>query len=203
MTFLDTLSKAVAIAVHPLMMPIYGTLFTLYGVQPWLTLPAAEKTFVLTLVGLGSCLVPLVIVGTLVMTRRLSGLEMPERKERTTPLLLTACATALHSLIMTYLEMPTCIVALTYGISLLTFIAAAISPRWKISLHGMGVGGLLGYIAILGVRTHTDFLIPAAIAITLAGLAGWSRLYTHAHRGSEVLAGFLTGLAALMLLTLF
>ena len=175
MPLLSNLSKAVAIVVHPVVMPIYCTLFALFCVSPWATLPSGVKTYVLLSVGFGACLVPLMIMGLLVLMGRVSDFEMPTRQERVLPVALTSVATAMCSGVLALNGMPYAIVVIVLCLCVLTLIATFVTPRWKISLHGMGVGGLLAYVSMLGIQSRTDFFVPVAIAIVLAGLA----VFTH------------------------
>ena len=83
---MHVLSKITTVLCHPLLMPAYCTLITLFGNSPYahgFSLPAF--TFIIVLMGLVGCLCPLMIIGIYMFTGHIKELEMNSRQERVLP----------------------------------------------------------------------------------------------------------------------
>ena len=78
---------------------------------------------------------------------------------------------------------------------LLTSVAALLSNIYfKISMHAMAMGGLLGIFLII-MRINTMWMTwPLCIALLITGLVCTSRLLISDHRPREIYQGLLTGL---------
>ncbi|MCQ2959209.1 MAG: phosphatase PAP2 family protein [Bacteroidales bacterium] len=82
------------------------------------------------------------------------------------------------------------------------FIANLITYFWRISLHTIGMGGLLGLLASFYLEeplfyTFAIELIP--FFIILSGLVGTSRLYLKAHTPLQIYAGYAVGFFTIFL----
>lgn len=79
------------------------------------------------------------------------------------------------------------------------YIATIITYFWKISLHMIGLGGLLAYILLLlfvrglqyGLPSEIDILLSSVIL--LSGIVGSARLYLCAHTPAQVYVGYIVG----------
>ena len=81
---------------------------------------------------------------------------------------------------------------MTTGIIIKIFIAMIISNFWKISLHMLGIGGLVGVFCAL------NFLLGGYISLIIillfsAGLVGYSRINENAHNLNQIYCGFIIG----------
>jgi len=72
-------------------------------------------------------------------------------------------------------------------------IALLVTLKWKISVHMLGVGGLLGALIGLNYRFSLDWLIIIIFVTLLSGLIGFARLETKSHNPNQVYIGFLIG----------
>ena len=71
--------------------------------------------------------------------------------------------------------------------------AFVINLKWKISIHMLGMGGIVGTIIGLILRYQID-AVPLVISLViLSGLVGYSRLRLDAHTPLQVYAGFVLG----------
>ncbi len=72
-------------------------------------------------------------------------------------------------------------------------LASLINIRWKISLHMIGIGGLLGLLSALAYLygLHINWILMTTIL--LAGIIGTARLYLNEHNPSQVYSGFMMG----------
>jgi hypothetical protein len=81
-------------------------------------------------------------------------------------------------------------------IDLLVFTAALITLFYKVSIHSLGVAGILGILLPMNsVAENNSLFIPTLVLLVVAGLVMSSRLQLNAHTPRQVLVGALTGFA--------
>lgn len=134
----------------------------------------------------------------------IQSLEMKEREERIGPLI----ATGMFYIWMFYNfyknpEMPEAFTIFMLGSTLGLFVAFLINLFSKISLHAVGMGGLLGMIVLtmllysydtflfMDMTIHMLSLLIAVIFI--CGLVGTARLILDAHEAVELYSGYIIG----------
>lgn len=192
----DILSRLVTILLHPLLMPVYCSLWLLYTPTPYSNMSLGLNIQTLVLVGVFACLIPLMAIGVFILSGRVSDLEMPTARERVEPLLCSALVIG-GSLIFLISRVPRPVAGMLCGESIALFFAAFCSFFWKISLHAIGSGAFLSFVSVLGICYHQDFSFIAAIAFVAAGLTGWTRLYEEAHTPLQLFAGYMLGVAVM------
>ena len=75
-------------------------------------------------------------------------------------------------------------------------VATIITFFWKISLHTVGIGGLLA-VVIVWTRMMPQVVLPLIpIVVICAGLVGFARLQLQAHTQSQIYVGYLVGFFA-------
>ena len=192
--FIARLSILTAVLLHPLLMPIYCAILTLYTVSPYAMIPHAVKTSVMIYVGLYACINPLVVIGLFLWAGKVSDLQMPTRKERVWPLICTATVIGLSLFLLTPNNTPRPLFAMVIGEGLLLMAAGICSIFWKISLHSAGSGALLAFVSVTGMAYNLDFATWAAAAFIAAFVTAWTRLYQKAHTPRQLIAGYALGI---------
>ena len=77
---------------------------------------------------------------------------------------------------------------------LIIIFAAIISKFWKISLHLLAIGGVVGvFIALQLIAGGVLYLL--LIFILLSGILGFARIMQKAHNYTQVCVGFLLGIS--------
>lgn len=184
-------------------MPFYVVLlaFVLRPVD-LMFLPPAMQLFVLLQVLVMATLLPMGAVFVFVRLGRLSSVMAEERSERNLPYLVQALCLA--SLIFSFRNngLPVLLTELIVGALVAVLASWFINRRWKISAHGVGMGGMLGFLWAMHARTEYAMLLPLAAAVLVAGLVGTARLHLQAHRPAQIYAGFLLGFASMGLVLL-
>ena len=196
---LTNLAQLVAVVIHPLLIPLYCTLFTLYFHPFGSFLSPAFKSRILLTIGLGACIVPLIVIGVFIALGKVANFEMKDREERTAPLLAASIFTTLSSWFVMRDVIPSPLLFMVLCMNFLLISAALISMWWKISLHTIGAGAGLAFVVLMGVMSGRSFSLPAGIAFAVSGLSAWARLYVDAHTPRQLLAGFLLGVAMMSL----
>ncbi len=80
------------------------------------------------------------------------------------------------------------------GIVLTTVVGLISNIYFKISMHAMGVGGMLGIFLVIMKSNSMLMTWPLCIALLISGIACTSRLLISDHSTKEVYGGLLAGL---------
>ncbi len=80
------------------------------------------------------------------------------------------------------------------GSGIAIIAAILINFKEKISLHMVGIGGMLGTFIGVSLRFNADMIYIITIIVLVSGLVGFARLALNTHTQSEVYKGFFTGL---------
>ena len=80
------------------------------------------------------------------------------------------------------------------GVFITTVVALLSNIYFKISMHALGVGGLLGLFLIIFVYNTMMMTWPLAIALLITGLVCTSRLIVSDHSPKEIYLGLFFGL---------
>jgi hypothetical protein len=119
------------------------------------------------------------------------------------PLLLTGIFYFLAYNIIRNLDLDLVYLRVFFGSLITVILALIISLGWKISMHMLGMGGLVGALIGISQVTHLDFVMMVMIAVFCSGLTGFARLRLNAHNPMQVYAGFLAGMFLMMLVFRF
>ncbi len=134
----------------------------------------------------------------------IESLEMQDRKERIGPLIVCmVCYFMMSYMFYRNAEIPNACTIFMVGSSIALSVAFFINLFSKISLHALGMGGLLGMVVITmiyfsyGTFTIAGFSMSMnallMLVIILSGLVGTSRLLLEAHEPMDLYGGFFIG----------
>jgi hypothetical protein len=189
------LTQLISILLHPMFMPILALHLTLL-VLPSLAFTLSQNLLLIYGILVFSTMVlPLISIFWLMQKGKVSSLEMRNHKERSLPLFKTIIWMSFgYYLLQNLLFYTPILKAELLGAILIILLAAIISKFWKISLHLLGIGGVVGVFIALQIM-HGDFLYLLILFILLSGLLGVARIKQKAHNYAQVYAGFLVGLS--------
>jgi hypothetical protein len=189
------LTKFISILLHPMFMPILALHLTLL-VLPSLAFTLSQNLLLIYGILIFSTMIlPLISIFWLMQKGKVSSLEMSNHKERSLPLFKTVIWMSFgYYLLQNLLFYTPILKAELLGAILIILLAAIISKFWKISLHLLGIGGVVGVFIALQIM-HGDFLYLLLLFILLSGLLGVARIKQKAHNYAQVYAGFLVGLS--------
>ena len=137
-------------------------------------------------------IMPLISVLFLIKNRLVSTLEMNNYKERSLPLFIGFLWMCIGYYKIEEMLPHILKVELICAI-IITFFASVISKFWKISLHMLGIGGVVGVVLGLNIL-FGGLLQELLIAVLCAGTLGWARISEKAHNYSQLSGGFLLGI---------
>ena len=184
--------KSASYLFHPLLMPILGTILY-YSVTPKYIDPQFVRVEVFAIVIL-TILIPIVVFFLLKNLKVVETIYLKEVKERKFPLMIQCI---LLLLILKTVFDPYDDPELYYffvGILFSAFSALLmVFFKLKVSLHQMGVSGLLIFLVGLSAHFKINLLITISFFLFANGWVASSRLHSEAHTYPELLIGLLLG----------
>ncbi len=187
----------VSAILHPLLMPL-GTLVMLFAVDGVLKYRVGLFAYLLLLLSINT-LAPAISLALLRRRGVISDLDIRNRQERILPFLIVLAYYVMAYVLVSRGE--AVVVPVFYQHVLLALVVAIASAwlvtwRFKISMHMMAQGGVMGVFLRVAVLQPTWDMMWTSALILCAGLVGWSRLQLEAHRPVEVYTGYALGLLA-------
>ena len=198
------LAKFISLLGHPLFMPAYAFGLLIYT-NPYINVmvPDASKRFTLGILIVFTILLPILTAVVFKLLGLIDSLFMKTAEERRWPFLLTLIWYYMGFNLLTKIYVPQSFLLLMIGAISAIGIALIITSRWKISIHMLGIGGVIGAIIGISQRFQFDHSTLLIVLILLAGLIGYARLKTHSHNYRQVYAGFILGVAVEWLCVLY
>ncbi len=137
----------------------------------------------------------------------IQSLSMPTREERVIPFVFIAILYG----VITYLFYSKFRVGFTDSIfkllviiNLLVIASALITFFYKVSVHSLGIWGLVGILIPFNRMTeNAELLYPTLALIVIAGLVMSARLQLQAHRPREILVGAVAGFSTSFIATIY
>ncbi len=126
--------------------------------------------------------------------RWINDFQISERRERIIPLILSAIFYYVAYRVLHSLHTPFIIQKFVLASTVAIFFTLIISLSWKISMHGVGIGGFTGMVAALATVSPALFPI-LVVSILLTGVVGYARIRLNAHTPAQFYAGTLLGFA--------
>jgi len=190
------LALAISVIFHPLLLTTL-LIGVLYLYIPEIIRPADPAMIrqVLILVFTLTFVIPLCSLLVMKLVGSIQDLHMRNRRERFMPFFFIGCYYAVSTyLFMTRLPFSDVLMMIFSGVTLVIFVASFITLFMKVSVHAMGIWGIVGFLLGLNLRVPiAGLFIPMIISLLLAGLVSSSRLLLNEHSPREVYIGAATG----------
>lgn len=196
-------ARIVSFLFHPLLMATY--LFSVLAIA----LPSAlsplkpESHFLfIVLIFIVTFALPVVNMGIFKAFGTIRSFAMPERKERIIPFLFITIIYLLVTYLLYYkvkIALNDNFLKLMMIIDVLVIVATVATFFFKVSVHSIGIWGLVGILLLLTKISEVNTLFYIVIGlIVMAGFIMSSRLQLGAHSSREVMWGGILGLASSM-----
>lgn len=192
MRILKRISKTVSVLGHPLWMPIAGCLFYFYAIPSYMDQQIV--TAKLMAVSILTVFLPIVFLFIAKNLRLIKDYELSDVKERRFFLMFfILLVLVLLNRILDIYNYRTLFYFFS-GILFSGVVSLLFSMfKVKISLHALGISGLLCFIIGLSLSFQEPMIIAISLFIMLLGLVCSSRLFEKAHSLLEVCLGVLAG----------
>jgi len=185
-------AKVVSGILNPFMIPFFGFLI-LFLFTYLRILPFQYKMILLILVYCFTVLMPVI---SIYLLRKIAGWESIEgngRKSRILAYLLVLIAYAFCLGLMYRMNIPSYMCGIILGALIAMFISIILSFKWHISIHMVGIGGIVGSLIAFSQLFYYNPVLWLSIAIILAGLLGTARMMLAKHTLVHILLGFIVG----------
>jgi hypothetical protein len=196
-----SVAKIISYLFHPLFMPTYGMFlvffsnqlngFNLYALPEMMT----TNKMIFAIIIIFTLLIPGIAALVLKRMGQIKSLQMENRRERLLPFAITGFCYLTSSVIIqnTLENVNQMILIILAGAQLAILLSLVISVYWKISIHMIGIGGMVGTEILMMNVFHFSWDAVLYGTLFIAGLVGFARLRLNAHQPAEVLAGFIVG----------
>lgn len=188
------IAKIVSVLFHPLLIPTYTTLL-LFNLNSYIAfqIPYQAKLLILGMIVITTFFFPVLFI--LIMKRRgmIKSLHMENREERLYPFIITAIFYFLTYQMIRQLQISDVYKLFTLGSAILILISMVVNFFMKISIHMVGIGGMLGALIGLSLHFNLNMIYSIILIIFVSGVIGYSRLKLNAHKPIQIYIGFLSG----------
>ena len=189
------LAQLISILGHPIFMPLYAFIALIYtNPYIYMIIPEANKNLIFGIIVVFTIILPLFTSVVFKLFGLIDDLFMKTAKERRLPFMITIIWYYLGYLMLTKIYVPYSFLLIIIGAICAICIASIITFRWKISIHMLGIGGVIGAILGISQRFQFNHSLLLICLILFAGLIGYARLKNNSHNYRQVYAGFILGL---------
>lgn len=177
-------------------MPSYLFLFIMLFASSMLQ-PIRKESLpqVLFVIFIVTFIIPAISIGTLRLSNFITDLSLEDRRQRITPFIFVTCFYGITAyMFYAKLNLSNIIFLVFATATLLLLILTIITYFWKISIHGAGIGGNLGFILALSlIYPIPHFAITLAFSTIAIGLVAYARISLNAHTPLQVYVGVVLG----------
>lgn len=191
------LAHLFSIVFHPLFIPLYVVLFMIYVHPSYFSGFSSQTKFWFPLsIAITTIFFPLFSVLLLKALGFISSFFLKTQKDRIIPYIVCGIFFFwMYQVCKNYpIKLAPIIPSFMLGVFFASSAALMANIYFKISMHAIGMGGLLG-VFILIMRSNTMLMTwPLSLALLIAGLVCTSRLIISDHSQKEIYLGLLVGL---------
>lgn len=181
---------------HPVIIPVYISLFLLY-VHPsaFSGFSEADKKQTLLIVLLNLVFFPLFSVLLMKAVGFIDSIYLHTRKDRIIPYIAAGIFFFwAYTVFKEQTRYPLVFTAFVLGIFLASSVALIANIYFKISMHAIGMGGVLGFFLILFYTNAMLMTWPLSLALLITGLVCSARLLINRHEPFDIYTGLLVGM---------
>ncbi len=184
-----------SIVFHPVFIPVYVTFFLLY-VHPnaFAGFSYEDKRQTLLIIVLNLVFFPLLSVLLLKALGFVNSIKLNTRKDRVIPYIASGIFFFwAYTVFKEQSHYPLLLTSFILGIFLASSAALLANIYLKVSMHAIGVGGLVAFMLVVLIEgIQMPWLIAAAVLVT--GIVCTSRFLISDHSGKEMILGLVIGI---------
>jgi hypothetical protein len=181
---------------HPLFIPLYVTCFLEFVHPSYFSgFSVMGKKKLLLLVAINAFVFPVVTVLLLKALGFIDSIFLKTQKDRIIPYIASGTFFFWTQYVLREQNyVPRILVAFMFGVFISSSAALIANIYYKISMHAIGMGGLIGLFLIIMQQNTLLMTWPLSLAFLLAGLVCSSRMVVSDHKPKEIYIGLLVGL---------
>ncbi len=196
------LAQLVSVVFHPLFINGYVAYYLVFLQQGYFDgINQRSKTFVVLQVIINMIFFPAVAVLLLKATGFIKSIFLRTQKERIIPYITSSIFFFwMYLVFRNQSYIPVRLTAFVFGVFISASAALIANIYYKISMHGIGVGGLLGLFLLIIFRDSSfGITLPFMTVVFISGLVLTARLLISDHSVKDVYNGFFLGLIVQLL----
>jgi hypothetical protein len=182
---------------HPLFIPLYVTWFLAF-VHPsyFAGFGDTGKKRLLLLVVINTIFFPAVTVLLLKGVRFIDSIFLRTQRDRIIPYIAAMTFFFWTQYVLReQVNIPRVLVGFMFGVFISTSAALIANIYYKISMHAIGMGGLLGVFLVIMQQQTMLMTWPLSLAFVITGMVCTARMIVSDHRPKEIYTGLVAGLA--------
>lgn len=195
---LKVLAKTFSFLLHPLFMPTYGILIMFQAGSVAAILPWEVKQYVLMVVVANTLVLPMLLLPIFVKRRMAKDYNFSDKKERMLPLLFTFILYAVTFYFIGGVSLPSIIKGFLLGSTIAVLLTFVVNFFWKVSIHMVGIGGLMGMIFLVILKLLSSIVGFLLVGFLFSGVIGTSRLYLGEHNLKQIAGGYALGMITMI-----
>lgn len=193
-------AKFISFILHPLLICVYMAFYVIY-INPYYFQYSTplNKFFQLVTVANNNFVFPVLVVLLLKGLGFNESIYLRTQKERIVPYM--ACIIFFFwtwYVFYNNVEIPQVLKDAMQGVFYAAIAGSIANIYIKISMHAMGMGGLLGMIVVILFDGHLYHLWPLVASVLLTGIVISARMVASDHKNGDLLIGLITGFVAQM-----
>ena len=196
----DRVAQFLSVVFQPVFIPLYSVILV-FNTDTHLAFMIAPqlKTYIYVVLALNMVILPLMSLAYFKRKGIISDYHIRDPKERFMPFMMVLAfhASTYYLFQMDDLGLPSVIPNMILGGAIGVAACMAINTQWKISIHMLGMGSILGLLIGLIMRYQASLLVAVICIVLISGLVGYARLRLNAHTPGQVYAGFLLGITVM------
>jgi len=181
---------------HPLFIPLYAGYFLMF-IHPtyFVGYASKEKYWLLIRVAYTMVFFPVITVLLLKAIGFIESVFLKTQKDRIIPYI--ACGIYFfwgYLVFRNQPSIPSTLTSFTFAVFLSSSVALIANIYFKISMHAIGMGGVLGLFVVI-MRSNTMLMTgPLSVAFLITGMVCTARLLITNHSNKEIYIGLLVGI---------
>lgn len=190
------LAKVFSYVFHPLFIPLYVGYYLIFVNHAYFAgFGEKAKTWVMVRILLNMVFFPLFTVALLKALGFIDSIFLKKQRDRIVPYMASGIFFFwMYLVFRNQPEIPRILTSFTFGVFLASSFALIANVYFKISMHAVGCGGMLGLmIVVLNYNVSAPFTIPFMIAVIITGIVCTSRLIVSDHTQKDIYMGLFWG----------
>ena len=192
----NVFAKIISVVFHPLFIPLYIAYYIIFVHESYFTgIGEKERMRVLMWVALNMIFFPAVTVLLLKGVGFIDSIYLKNQRDRIIPYIAAGIFYFwMYLVFRNQPDIPQILTAFTFGAFLASSVALIANIYFKISMHAIGCGGMIGLmIVVLNTNPSSPFTLPLMIAIVITGLVSTARLIVSDHKQGDIYMGLFSG----------
>ena len=183
-------------AFHPIFIPLYVT-WMLAFIHPtyFIGFSSMSKNKIFLLVAINAFAFPMIAVLLLKGLGFIDSIFLKTQKDRIIPYIASMTFFFWTQYVLREQNfVPRILVAFMFGVFISSSAALIANIYYKISMHAIGVGGMVGLFLVIMQQNTMLMTGSLTFALLITGIVCTSRMIVSDHRPKEIYAGLLVGL---------